>query len=383
MKTFDLRKFLSENKLTPTSKIIKEEANRYDGKLPKILSLISNLKSKITNRPPKTYVKDGLLFVSAEDGNYFADYYPEMSDDPFIDPRLEKIADRYDTYWEWEDAGSIVLAPLNDLDENITESRLDVSQVDMGSLELDGFSQEDPTDLADVYIVSAQFLDGRELTDDELEQLQDQIPDVIYDKALERMSMGAEDAWDARYDESKGKKNFNLKKFLAENKLTIDSRNLNEMNLYNLSDLPSDVEWQEGGVADTGTDNPLGSELGERESYDVQVFGYSPSTGKSYEGLAGGSYGETDFDNIDNIEEIPNERNPYYPGKKSNMGEASLADYADKWYESLLGLENLHKYPQDFIDWLNEEDTWAESYAMKYKIKNIIDLFSVWVNEKY
>jgi hypothetical protein len=121
MNNFNLRKFLSENKLTPTSKIIKEEADRYDGKLPKILFLISNLKSKITNRPPKTYVKDGLLFVSAEDGNYFADYYPEMSDDPFIDPRLEKIADRYDTYWEWEDAGSIVLFPLNDLDENIMD----------------------------------------------------------------------------------------------------------------------------------------------------------------------------------------------------------------------------------------------------------------------
>jgi hypothetical protein len=91
---------------------------------------------------------------------------------------------------------------------NEMESRLDVSQVDMGSLELDGFSQEDPTDLADVYIVSAQFLDGRELSDDERDQLLYLIPDVIYDKALERMSSRAEDSWDARYDESKGKKNF-------------------------------------------------------------------------------------------------------------------------------------------------------------------------------
>jgi len=120
-------------------------------------------------------------------------------------------------------------------------------------------------------------------------------------------------------------KKFDYKKFLVENKLTIDSRNINEMNLYNLKDLPSDVEWQEGGTADAGTDNPLGAEPSERESYDVQVFGYSPSTGKSYEGLAGGSYGETDFDTIDNIEEIPNKLNPYYPGEKSNMREASLA----------------------------------------------------------
>jgi uncharacterized protein YfkK (UPF0435 family) len=83
---------------------------------------------------------------------------------------------------------------------NEMQPKLDISQVDMGSLELDGFSQEDPTDLADVYIVSAQFLDGTELTDDELEELQDLIPDEIYDRALDRMSSGAEDAWDAYKD---------------------------------------------------------------------------------------------------------------------------------------------------------------------------------------
>ena len=243
MNNFDLRKFLSENKLTPNSKIINEEADRYDGKLPKILSLISNLRSDITNRPPKTFVRDGLLFVSAEDGSYFADYYPEMSDDPFIDPRLEKIADRYDTYWEWEDAGSIVLFPLSDLDEN-----------------------------------------------------------------------------------------------------------MNEMNLYNLGDLPSDVEWQEGGVSDMGTENPLGANPSERESYDVEVFGYSPSADKSYEGLAGGSYGETDFDTIDNIEEIPNKRNPYYPGEKSGMTENQSGistELIDNFAEELQYIWNMGKsdYP--------------------------------------
>jgi hypothetical protein len=83
---------------------------------------------------------------------------------------------------------------------NEMQPKLDVSQVDMGSLELDGFSQEDPTDLADVYVVYAEFLDGRELSDDERDQLLYLIPDVIYDKALERMSSGAEDAWDAYKD---------------------------------------------------------------------------------------------------------------------------------------------------------------------------------------
>lgn len=144
-------------------------------------------------------------------------------------------------------------------------------------------------------------------------------------------------------------KNFDYKKFLVENKLTLDSKNINEMNLYNLGDLPSDVEWQEGGVSDMGTENPLGAEPSERESYDVQVFGYSPSTDKSYEGLAGGSYGETDFDTIDNIEEIPNKRNPYYPGEKSGMTENQSGiktELIDDFAEELQYIWNMGK--QDY-----------------------------------
>jgi hypothetical protein len=61
----------------------------------------------------------------------------------------------------------------------------------------------------------------------------------------------------------------------------------------------------------------------------------------------------------------------------------SPSDYEDKWYSNMLGLEYLHKYPQDFIDWLDEDDTWAETYVLKYKLNKIIDLFDLWVNEKY
>jgi hypothetical protein len=87
-------------------------------------------------------------------------------------------------------------------DSKINEmgSILDLSQVDMGSIELDGFSEDDYTDIADVYIVSAQFLDGTELTDDELEQLQDLIPDEIYDRALDQAVSRAEDMYDSNRD---------------------------------------------------------------------------------------------------------------------------------------------------------------------------------------
>lgn len=61
----------------------------------------------------------------------------------------------------------------------------------------------------------------------------------------------------------------------------------------------------------------------------------------------------------------------------------SLADSSDKWYANLQGLEFIDKYPQDFIEWINEEDSWAETYVMKYKIISLIKLFDIWVNEKY
>jgi hypothetical protein len=69
--------------------------------------------------------------------------------------------------------------------------------------------------------------------------------------------------------------------------------------------------------------------------------------------------------------------------RKINDNYHSLSDYEGKWYENLLGLEFLHKYPQDFIDWINEDDTWAMNYTYKMKINKIIDLFDLWVNEKY
>lgn len=61
----------------------------------------------------------------------------------------------------------------------------------------------------------------------------------------------------------------------------------------------------------------------------------------------------------------------------------SQSDYEGKWYDNIQGLEFLHKYPQDFINWLNEPDTWAETYVRKYRINKMIDIFNLWVNETY
>ena len=103
------KKVTSNGLKSLVKQIIKEESDPYNGKLEKILADINQLKSPITNKPPKTFVRDGFIYVSAEDGSYFADYYGEYKEEMYIDPRLEKIANKYNMSWDWEDAGSIIL----------------------------------------------------------------------------------------------------------------------------------------------------------------------------------------------------------------------------------------------------------------------------------
>ena len=90
-------------------RMIKEVTDPYNGKIEKILADIKQLQSPITKKSPRVFVRDGFIHVSAEDGSYFADYYGEYKEDMYIDPRLEKIADKYNMSWDWENAGTIIL----------------------------------------------------------------------------------------------------------------------------------------------------------------------------------------------------------------------------------------------------------------------------------
>lgn len=104
--------------------------------------------------------------------------------------------------------------------------------------------------------------------------------------------------------------NFNLKKFLVENKLTTNSRVLKEQQ----EQIPNDIIWtdEDEDTASHGTFNQWGQGASELEEYYVELLGFSPSTGKAYTGGAFGSYGETDYDSIDGVKEMNSRESKYY-----------------------------------------------------------------------
>lgn len=66
-------------------------------------------------------------------------------------------------------------------------------KVDMSTIELDGVDPSDYPDFSDAFIASAQFNDGRELTDDELDQLTDELSDDMHQMAYDSLMEGLTD----------------------------------------------------------------------------------------------------------------------------------------------------------------------------------------------
>ncbi len=69
----------------------------------------------------------------------------------------------------------------------------------------------------------------------------------------------------------------------------------------------------------------------------------------------------------------------------ANPSVATLKEQLDneQWYMSLNGIQHLHKYPQPFIDWIKEDDTWVITHVHKHNITHLTQLFNLWVNETY
>ena len=60
--------------------------------------------------------------------------------------------------------------------------------VDTGSLEIDGVDGRDAPDFSDAYFSAGQFKDGTDMTDEELNELADEHPDLLYEKIYHHAS---------------------------------------------------------------------------------------------------------------------------------------------------------------------------------------------------
>ena len=80
-----------------------------------------------------------------------------------------------------------------EMDEGPTsfEEIMDQVGIDYSSIEIDGIDERDAPDFVDSYISYAEWNDGIELTDDELEQLNDmsEYQALAQEKAFEKMYM--------------------------------------------------------------------------------------------------------------------------------------------------------------------------------------------------
>lgn len=60
------------------------------------------------DKSPTTFLRNNTVYVSAEDGGDFADYYGEFRGGyTWIHPLLEEWAKANGGYWEWENPGCI------------------------------------------------------------------------------------------------------------------------------------------------------------------------------------------------------------------------------------------------------------------------------------
>lgn len=58
---------------------------------------------------------------------------------------------------------------------------LDLNKVEIASLEIDGINHRDAPDYCDAYYSKGSFTDGKEMTDEQLENLKDINPDLFYE----------------------------------------------------------------------------------------------------------------------------------------------------------------------------------------------------------
>jgi len=179
--------------------------------------------------------------------------------------------------------------------------------------------------------------------------------------------------------------NFNLRKFLVENKLTSTSRTIKE----NRQNIPDDIIWtdEDEHSAGQGTFNQYDLSSSELDHYDVELLGYSPSTGKAYTAFTSGEYGETDYDNVDGVEELDQRETEnyierlkkYHPDHYRSITSNQVPELNRTTNEKLTKREQALK--EQVLKTISES-SYSDSYSSKAsklvgkQLTNIVDIFS-------
>lgn len=78
--------------------------------------------------------------------------------------------------------------PEDEIDEGVKPGiMVNGKEVDMTSLEVDGVDSRDYPDFADAYFSAGYFTDGTPMSDEELDQFQNENGDLLYDKAYDSL----------------------------------------------------------------------------------------------------------------------------------------------------------------------------------------------------
>lgn len=177
---FNLRQFLSENKLTKNAKLLSEEGQQEGyqpkSKLEQIIQAawaekdLNKAKQMVVDllEPSKVKSKDQILqtIKGIQNKTRFDQYLANSL------LKFEKLG-------------------LSEESEDMKEGSnwgitLDGRPVDISSIEIDGMDPADRPDYSDAYIAYAEFEDGTELTPQEIDRLQDENYGIIHDLILHR-----------------------------------------------------------------------------------------------------------------------------------------------------------------------------------------------------
>lgn len=225
MSNFNLKQFITENKLTGNSKALVEQEQSEASNKELLLELVDSFKSGLESTDDSEYnegtseawcddavteimeLKD--YFVSKqsredifeedinEEGDTFFKLTVNFEDKPGInygytihanteEEAREQLADKLSQ----EDQGreysiSSVSGP------NTTQPKPNaLADIDHGSIEIEGIDMNDYPDFVDAFIGAANFEDGTPLTDEELNQLNDEMADEIHDLAYQSLFEG-------------------------------------------------------------------------------------------------------------------------------------------------------------------------------------------------